>query len=50
MASFRSTGTVYLFLLYGKNEQGKLNADEKRQCRQLAREISHLLDERFGSV
>ena len=39
---------VYLFLLYGKNEQGDLTAQEKRQCSQLVREISHLLEERFG--
>ena len=39
---------VYLFLLYGKNEQADLAADEKRQCRQLMREISNLLEERFG--
>ena len=37
---------IYLFLLYGKNEQADLTADEKRECRKLVKQIQKLLDQR----
>jgi hypothetical protein len=43
---FPDHATVYLFLLYGKNEQADLMPREKRQCRDLVAQIRRLLDHR----
>ena len=43
---FQAHQTAYLFLAYGKNEQGNLTADQKRQCRRLVKEILEYLDSR----
>jgi len=41
---FRGHKTVYLFLLYRKNEQGNLTPKQKIQCRKLVNEIRAILD------
>ena len=43
-AHFPKQATIYLFLAYGKNEQGNLTPDEKKACCKLMREIKALLD------
>ena len=35
--------TIYLFLIYSKNEQDDLTPTQKAQCRQLVSEIGSLL-------
>lgn len=39
---------VYLILIYGKNEQDNLTADEKSACRGLIAEIIALLKSTYG--
>jgi hypothetical protein len=39
---------VYLILMYGKNEQANLSADEKAECRKLVRQIEELLERNYA--
>ena len=42
-AYFPDYDTIYLFLIYPKNEQDDLTPTQKTQCRQLVAEIQSLL-------
>ena len=43
---FPDVAQVYLFLVYGKNRQGNLSADERDMCRELMSRIAKALKNR----